>query len=333
MPCYNVAPYVGRCIESIETQDIPQAEYEIICVDDCSKDDTAQTIEEYMNQYSNIVLHRHTVNKTAGGARNTGIELAKGKYIWFVDPDDAVKPNVLEKLYAAAEAAKADTLMFNFQTVLEDRQISAQKIFEDFLEPLSGSEFLEVHNISMHHVVSVYAAIYSREFLIENDLRFPEIKASQDVVFIWDSLLASKRYASIADICYSYIRRSNSMTGNRGKFTANAILSQSLLFGTEINRILSSNSTIPTRIRKEICDALDSTINRDSRNIIYSEPQEQRAFYDALRPRKDDIDALRPVMNRKTQTLFNYSYPYAIWKLWLSLYKLTNKLHNRPENY
>ena len=79
LPCYNVAPYIGRCIESIEHQDIPQSEYEVICVDDCSTDDTVQKIKEYQAKYPNIQLICHTENKTAGGARNTGMDAAKGE--------------------------------------------------------------------------------------------------------------------------------------------------------------------------------------------------------------------------------------------------------------
>lgn len=334
LPCYNVAPYIERCIESIESQDIPQAEYEIICVDDCSKDETAQTIEGCQKQYPNIVLHRHSVNKTAGGARNTGIELAKGKYIWFVDPDDAVQPNVLGKLYAAAEAVKTDTLMFNYQTVLEDGRIDAQKVFDDFPQPLSGPEFLEAHNISIHNVVSVYAGIYSRDFLMKNNLRFPEIKASQDVVFIWESLLASQRYASIADNCYSYIRRDNSTTGNKGKFTAKAILSHCLLFGAELGRILTAFSTeIKPSIKEEIIDTQRSAINRKSRNIIYASPNEKKLFYNSLHEHKSKIEMLKPLMDRKTKNILDFKSLYILWRLRLWGYTWSDKYNHRPQTY
>ena len=333
LPCYNVAPYVGRCIESIEAQDIPQAEYEIICVDDCSKDDTAQTIEGYQKRYPNIVLHRHTVNKTAGGARNTGIELAKGKYIWFVDPDDAVQPNVLGKLYATAEAAKADTLMFNYQTVLEDGQIEAYRIFDDFPQPLSGPKFLEAHNIRMHHVVSVYAGIYSREFLKENNLRFPEIKASQDVVFIWTSILASKRYASIADNCYSYIRRDNSTTGSKGKFAAKSILSHCLLFSYELEMILHRNPEIPTRIRHDIQVAQRYALSNKSRNIIYASSIEKKSFYNSLREHKSKIEILKPLMDRKTKAILDFKSSYILWRLRIWGYSWSNKYNHRPQTY
>ena len=112
LPCYNVAPYVARCLESIERQDIPQDEFEVICVDDCSTDQTVETIRFYQQIYSNIFLFCHTENRTAGGARNTGIKHAKGEYLWFVDPDDAITADVVGELYSIIYTHNLDALLF-----------------------------------------------------------------------------------------------------------------------------------------------------------------------------------------------------------------------------
>ena len=126
LPCYNVAPYVDRCIESIEHQDIPQAEYEVICVDDCSKDNTAEVIREYQKQYPNIRLICHKENKTAGGARNTGMDAAQGEYLWFIDPDDAIVPEEAAALYGYAHKMQLDILVFNYMRV-ENNKIYCEK--------------------------------------------------------------------------------------------------------------------------------------------------------------------------------------------------------------
>ena len=120
LPCYNVAPYIGRCIESIENQDIPQSDYEVICVDDCSTDDTVRKIKEYQAKYPNIQLICHEVNKTAGGARNTALDNANGKFVWCVDPDDSIQLNVVGKLIKKAEEQDLELLLFNYSLQTED---------------------------------------------------------------------------------------------------------------------------------------------------------------------------------------------------------------------
>ena len=333
LPCYNVAPYIGRCIDSIENQDIPRKEYELICVDDCSSDETVGVIREYQKKYSNIILICHTENRTAGGARNSGIKVAKGHYIWFVDPDDTIKPNVLNKLYIEAKQQNADILNFNIQVKLENGQVLECKVYDEQKETLSGPLFLEKHGISLHKVDSVYSGIYKCNFLKENKLKFPEIKSSQDVVFIWKCILKAKRYMSLSDICYLYIRRENSTTGNKGKFSAQTIFSQSLLYSIELNKILQTNTDIPQRINYEIHESQYSALNQKSRNVIYATKKGKKLFYKQMQRYKAEIDDLADIMNRKTRKIFSYSTPYVLWRLFLIIFALTNKYKKRPNNY
>lgn len=86
IPVYNTAIYLKECLESIINQ--TYSEIEIICVDDCSPDNSAEIIKEYAAKDSRIKYIKHTENKFQGGARNTGINAAEGSYITFVDSDD-----------------------------------------------------------------------------------------------------------------------------------------------------------------------------------------------------------------------------------------------------
>jgi glycosyltransferase involved in cell wall biosynthesis len=153
LPCYNVTPYIGRCIESIEHQDIPQSEYEVICVDDCSTDDTVQKIKEYQAKYPNIQLICHEVNKTAGGARNTGIDAAKGEYLWFVDPDDAIVENVLGDLSKQIEKLKVDILFFNYNYIDEDYGYGSEFLPFEGLAPKTSYSVVD-------YVVDIYGNVY-----------------------------------------------------------------------------------------------------------------------------------------------------------------------------
>ena len=133
LPIYNVEKFLPDCFLSLETQDIPKEEYEIICVDDGSPDNSAAVVEEYQKQYLNIRLIRQE-NSGVCAARNNGLKAAQGDYIWYVDPDDYIQANclgiMLEKLYEAND----DLIVFEYDEVAEestfDKEIQSDIIIE-----------------------------------------------------------------------------------------------------------------------------------------------------------------------------------------------------------
>lgn len=90
IPVYGVERFISRCLDSVFSINLLQDEYEILCIDDCSQDSSVEIIERYQSTHPNLMLLRHSENKRQGGARNTGIRSAKGKYIIFVDADDCI---------------------------------------------------------------------------------------------------------------------------------------------------------------------------------------------------------------------------------------------------
>jgi len=103
VPFYNVEKYIGACLDSLYAQDISEEEYEVICVDDCSPDKSRDIVLKFQRKHDNLKLITHEENKCLGGARNTGINVAKGKYLWFVDSDDMIRPNCLKTLISLCE--------------------------------------------------------------------------------------------------------------------------------------------------------------------------------------------------------------------------------------
>ena len=90
IPVYGVERFISRCLNSVFSINLPQDEYEVLCIDDCSQDSSVEIIERYQSTHSNLMLLRHSENKRQGGARNTGIKSARGEYIIFVDADDII---------------------------------------------------------------------------------------------------------------------------------------------------------------------------------------------------------------------------------------------------
>ena len=317
---------MGRCIESIEAQDIPREEYEVICVDDCSKDNTIEVIEQYQARYSNVRLVRHEVNQTAGGARNTGIREAKGEYLWFVDPDDAILPNVLKTISDKIATSKVEILFFNYQMQKESGEVveSRYTLFEG---ELSGQEYVTQYlKGRLSTYCNIYSCVFKREFIQENRIEYPKLRAGQDVLFIWKSILSCKRCAIIDKVCYSYIRRSDSITGSKGKFTARAIMSQSLLSAYEFNNLLGQFPDISPAIKRNITNAIHCALNDESRKIMYADHTNQKGFYGMFAEHKDKIDAMQTYMDRKTKNIFRYTVPYVLWRLMIMGYRVIGKV-------
>ena len=116
IPAYNVASYIERCLVSCMNQDIPQNEYELIVINDGSIDNTLTIAEEFANghPFAKVISQE---NKGLSEARNAGLAVAKGDYVWFVDSDDTISPNCLGGLYAQAQKTSVDILAICIATV------------------------------------------------------------------------------------------------------------------------------------------------------------------------------------------------------------------------
>ena len=112
VPIYNVEQYLELCLDSIVAQAFNSKE--IICVEDCSTDDSLSVLLKY-EKNEKIKIIRHEKNKGLSGARNTGIKHAQGKYILFVDSDDVLANNALEILYNAINEQEMDVVYFDFR--------------------------------------------------------------------------------------------------------------------------------------------------------------------------------------------------------------------------
>jgi glycosyltransferase involved in cell wall biosynthesis len=327
LPCYNVAPYIGRCIESIEHQDIPQSEYEVICVDDGSTDDTVRKIKEYQVKYPNIQLICHTENKTAGGARNTGMDAAKGEYLWFVDPDDAIVENVLGNLSKLIERLKVDILFFNYNYIDEEGKAHAIRQFNGEYAMLNGQDFFLTYceKKRLAEITSVWHEVFSARYIKDNNIRYPEIKSSQDVVFAWHAFLVAQNVTATDMISYDHIRRPSSTTGSKGKYKTKNVISASLLYADEIMQ-LNQKIMMQQRFHSDLLFGCRDALNTDSRNVFKMLLSEQISFHREIQKYADLINRYENLMDRKTKVIFNYRLPYVIWQLMMWMYMLKNNL-------
>lgn len=213
IPVYNVERYLAKCLDSVLQQDIPHDEYEIIVVNDGSPDDSARLVQKVQEVQlgqdgsTNIKL----VNRENGGlsaARNTGLEHATGEYVWFIDSDDWVEPNCISSLLTYAEDNHLDVHCFGLQLAFEDGKtekynISCEKHRCDY----SGDEFI----CKVGMPPAAWAALYRRDFLLKNKLRFMEGILHEDQEFTPRAYFLAKRIAYTDMIVYNYLQRTGSI--------------------------------------------------------------------------------------------------------------------------
>lgn len=212
VPIYNVEPYLRKCVNSLLNQDLPKEDYEIILVDDGSPDRCGEICDEYASRYGNIrVIHRK--NGGLSAARNSGIEIARGKYIQFVDSDDYLEPNVEKSLVEKMESENLDILRFNYQNVNEKGDVfdpnKAGKLYVDYRDEVcDGTTFLNERQ---------GPACYAVQFMLKTELvksipLFMESIYFEDVEWTPRVLTAANRVTSESKIIYNYLVRQGSIT-------------------------------------------------------------------------------------------------------------------------
>ena len=204
VPTYNCAPYVQRAIDSVLAQEL--ADFEIIIVDDASTDNTLEILGKYSN-ISEIKIITHKKNTKQGQARNTGLDMAKGKYVFFLDADDFLEKGCISHLGNIAQIYKADIVACGSSSFwdngITENFHSAAFACNGGLEALSYFSENYIGSI-------VWAKLFSRDLIERNHFRFNKNYFHEDVIFTMNSIYACKNYISINDKYYNYFQRQDS---------------------------------------------------------------------------------------------------------------------------
>ena len=199
IPAFNNSLTVGYCIENVLLQS--SVDIELICIDDGSTDDSAKIVEGLACKDSRIKLIKQE-NQGAGVARNAGIRAAKGEYIAFMDADDYYPAaDILDKLYRKAIENNANICG---GSLLIRNGVSEEN---DFNADLFGNHFTKegwVNFSDYQYDYAFYRFIYRREFLISNNLFFPDYRRYQDPPFMLRAFASAGRFYAVPDVTYCY---------------------------------------------------------------------------------------------------------------------------------
>lgn len=213
VPVYNVEQYLRECLDSLINQTLK--DIEIICVNDGSTDSSLQIVEEYAAKDNRIKIINKE-NSGYGASMNIGLSNANGEYIGILESDDVAKSEMYEKLYNKiiqnnCEIVKSDYYLYysSDNKILKNNQIKEEKI-------TNAKQDMSI----LTYAPSIWSALYKREFLIENNIRFLETPGAsyQDTSFYIKTTMMADNILLTPD-SYVYYRQDNinSSVNNKGK--------------------------------------------------------------------------------------------------------------------
>ncbi len=207
IPFYNVEDYIEECLKSVINQTYKNLE--IICVDDCSPDNSYIIVNKYIDIDKRIKLIRHKENLGLGGARNTGLQNANGKFVYFLDSDDYIENDYIEKMVLNIKDADVicNNKMLKFYEDGSKKFIDGKDIKNKY-QVLDYTD--DMYNLML---TSACSKMYRKDFLINNNLFFPNKLRFEDFYFINILKTKLRKIVFIYNSTYYYRQRKTSIIG------------------------------------------------------------------------------------------------------------------------
>lgn len=219
IPVYNDQKYLNQCLDSVINQTLK--DIEIICVDDGSTDDSLKILQEYQSKDSRVKVISQE-NGGAGKARNTGLAIASGKYLSFLDSDDFFEPTMLEESYNKLEESSVDFVVFHSDQYWESGNTFVQAswvVRDSQIPPYRPISFRSLNgNVFKVFLGWGWDKVYRADFIKKYDLKFQETRTSNDLRFVFTALVLAKDFEVIPSVLAHQRRNvSSSLSNTREK--------------------------------------------------------------------------------------------------------------------
>jgi len=307
VPIYNVEPYLKRCMDSLLGQTLK--EIEIIMVDDESPDDCPRLCEEYKSQNPHVkVVHKK--NGGLGFARNSGLEVAEGEYVAFIDSDDFISTDMFQHLYEYGKEHQCDAVFCGYNIYQDANHIRPMQENTSYVLR-QGKEVSQVlldmvgpepnHHSDAKLLMSVWRAIYSRKVIEENKLRFvsERIYIAEDIMWHIDFLPHCQCVGLIPQTYYYYCMNGTSLTRT---YRTDRFQKELFLYHTQEERLRKAGfaeEEFKTRLNRQL---LMKTRGCISQQVTYM----KQLGYATARKNIRNI-----VLTDEVQTIMQ-SYPYQL---------------------
>lgn len=317
IPIYNAEKEIHRCIKSIYQQTF--TDYEIILVNDGSKDKSAEICRKYAEKDDHVTFIDKE-NGGAGSARNAGIEIAQGKYIYFCDADDSIDKNLLECVYAEAVNKNADLVVFSVAAEIIDSK--SGKITKKYTTTQKTAFFENRESFRNNFSHLYYEGVlfggpinklFNTSVIKKNNVRYPDLKRGQDEIFNMRYYQFVNSCSVIPDILYTYYQFDN--TGKNKKYRLNYFETTTKTYYLTLGKLLNEF---------EAND--DYTRQKYQNSFVYSMEAAILLAWNPLERlnKKSKIDFIKKIMNTDfvsdiSKTVSNIPEGYEeFWRFFIS---------------
>lgn len=331
IPIYNGEKYLSRLFDSLLAQDIPYDEYEIICVDDCSKDASVEIVKDYQARYPNFRLIQNDENRRVATNVNTLIDSAKGRYFMLYGQDDYIEPNCLARLHERLEKEHLDVLLFNYRRVYETEETQQEcKIFTSSSK-MRGIDWIKEQFKGKDYCQYIlgyeWRAVYRTEYWRDNNIRCVDGMNYEDTIIMLKAIVYSDAVASIDDILYNY-RINNSSITYQENFVkrGDLIFEFAFIVGQEVEDFYNEFKTIDTFLSVKLYNHLLNRYNNFTFDLIRTPNEHKRTFYKILRENKAFVESKRKYLNCRSRLLINDVLGYPLSSMCFIGYRLLKLL-------
>lgn len=208
MPVYNSQNHLKETVESVLNQTFD--DFELICIDDESSDDSLKILKEYESIDSRVKIIRQT-NKGAGAARNTGLKSSRGEYIFFMDSDDYIVNEFLQSVHNNITSNDSDIVMFKIGNIEKNKKVKNypyfpfDKTFKDVNFNNFTFNYKQIKRYVLYPYFAPWMKFYRKEFLNHyNDFLFDETLPYEDVLFHVKTMLRASKISFVPNYSYYY---------------------------------------------------------------------------------------------------------------------------------
>ena len=310
IPVYNVERYIDRCLASCVQQNLPTSDYEIIVVNDGTPDKSMDVVRAYAQSHSNIVVIEQE-NKGLSEARNTGLRIAQGDYVWFVDSDDWIETDCLKSLTDQMFEYELDALQIPIITVCDEGKNYPYDYSGLANAVYSGKEL----HVRSQYKYPAQFTLYKRTFLHNNNLDFCSGLYHEDMDFSPRAYFFAQRIGFYSSPVYYYEQgNSSSIMHNRSNKHVKdmlLIIRRHLAFVTEQScepAILSSFGTTIGQLLNNSLEIINGSGTNDQASDFLNELSK--------------FPQISKLMSRSTNRYFRFEAflfrisPYLLWQFY-----------------
>lgn len=316
IPVYNVAPYLEKCLDSCLAQHLTAEEYEIICINDGSTDNSLEILERYAKQHPDKIKVLSQENQGLGASRNNGLKIAKGEYIYFVDSDDWIEEYSLDKITTKGE----EVLMFSHGY---SEKGNCQQIVNS--NWILTDEVCSLSNNFLNTGAPTYW--FRRLFLIENNLIYNPRMYYEDVEYTPRVMHKVNTFREISIPIYHYRIRAGSIT----QTMSTKHLDDLLVVAKHLHTYIMEQDIVGTIWERFFNQYMFSTIHTFLHNSIKLPHKERKFYFSELKIEDTILDYLyskaTAFLKIKLLLLRNKQY-----KCLFTLLNLENKLRNKQQD-